>query len=223
MGRGNVYIGRGFSHSKRATLEVEMATWNTTVMAAQNGTELVTGAVEITEKEVLTVSAGNYYTKYKPEGAAGDEIGFAYLIGEDGTLAAEFTQGATASTGVFTYSGATKMLTFSASDKTTINSGSLMVAYTRKTDTNAQQLTVSGKGIPDTALVTAYGLAADICSGVLYPCQVDGMAQIDPAWSFELSADGDPAVQSLKLEFLKTCQSDKLYTFTVYTEDVPSA
>lgn len=222
-GRGNVYIGRGFSHSKRATLNVEMATWNTTVMAAQNGTELVTGAVSITEKEVIAVSGGNYYTKFAPQGTAGAEIGYAYLVGEDGSLAAEFKQGTTATTGVFTYSGTTKMLTFSAGDKTLINSGSIMVAYTRLTDTNAQQLTISGKGIPDTALVTAYGLAADICSGVLYPCQIDGLAQISPEWNFDLSADGDPAVQGLNMEFLKTCQSDKLYTFTVYTEDVPSA
>ena len=69
-------------------------------------------------------------------------------------------------------------------------------------------------------LVTAYGLAKDVCTGELYPCQVDGMAQVDGNYSFDLSADGEPAVHSLNMEFVKTCRGKKLYDFVVYTDDV---
>lgn len=45
------------------------------------------------------------------------------------------------------------------------------------------------------------------------------MAQIDGNWNFDLSADGDPAVQNLSMEFVKGCMENKLYDFKVYTED----
>lgn len=215
MGRGNTYIGGGFSHSKKATLNVTMATWNTEVMAIQNGTEVSTGTQEIVEYEVIEHTTGTYKTKHNPIGVSGSEIGFVYAVNEDGTYGTKYTQATTAATGKFGYSNG--VITFASADAP---AGDIALSYTRKTTEAAQKITIDTEAIPATVLVTAYGLAKDVCTGELYPCQVDGMAQVDGNYSFDLSADGEPAVHSLNMEFVKTCRGKKLYDFVVYTDDV---
>lgn len=212
----------GFSHSKRATLNVTAATWNTEVMAIQNGTEVYTGVLEVTEHDIITPSdSGTYTTEYTAIGAAGSEIGYVYIVNEDGTYGKELTQATdTASSDTFTYTPASKTLTF-ATDAVPTGS-SIACAYTRKTTDTAQLISVDADAIPETVLVTAYGVAKDVCTGELYPCQVEGMAQVDANYTFDLSADGEPSVQSLNLEFVKSCTSKKLYDFRVYTEEVPA-
>ena len=229
--RGNVYIGGGFSHSKRAKLNVTMATWNTEVMAIQNGTEVSTGAHDIVEYEVLEHNTGNTYTtKYAPIGATGSEIGFVYAVNDDGTYGKKYTQATSAASGSFAYTvttsgtGAsavtTRTITFASGDAP---EGDIALSYTRKTTDVAQKITIDTEAIPATVLVTAYGLAKDVCTGELYPCQVDGMAQVDGNYNFDLSADGEPAVHSLNMEFVKTCRGKKLYDFVVYTDEVTGA
>ena len=220
-GRGNVYVGGGFSHSKRATLEVTVATWNTEVMAAQNGTEVATGETTVTEYEIVTPSNGTYTLKYAAEGATNAQIGYVYTYEDDGTFGTAYEQVATASLGAgkFAYATSSKTITFATADSVT---SKIALSYTRKTTTAAQKITVNADAIPDTVLVTAYGMAKDICTGELYPAQVDGMAQIDGNYNFELSADGEPAVHSLNLEFVKGCTSKRLYDFIVYTDEVPT-
>lgn len=214
--RGNVYIGGGFSHSKRAKLNVTMATWNTEVMAIQNGTEVSTGSQNIVEYEVIEHNTGNSYTtKHTPIGATGAEIGFVYAVNDDGTYGKKYEQATSAASGKFTVSG--KTITFASADAP---AGDIALSYTRKTTEAAQKLTIDTEAIPATVLVTAYGLAKDICSGDLFPCQVDGMAQVDGNYNFDLSADGEPSVHSLNMEFVKACRGKKLYDFVVYTDDV---
>lgn len=215
-GRGNTYIGGGFSHSKKATLNVSMATWNTEVMAIQNGTEVSTTSHEIVEYEVIEHSTGNTYkTKHTAIGATGSEIGFIYAINDDGTYGQRYEQATSAATGKFAYSGQT--ITFGTGDAP---SGDFALSYTRKTTEAAQKITIDTEAIPATVLVTAYGLAKDICTGDLFPCQVDGMAQVDGNYNFDLSADGEASVHSLNMEFVKTCRGKKLYDFVVYTDEV---
>ena len=216
LGRGNVYIGGGFSHSKRATMNVTMATWNTEVMAIQNGTQVSTGAHEIVEYEVIEHTTGAYKPKHTPIGVSGSEIGFVYAVNDDGTYGKRYEQATSAASGKFTYS-ASSGITFSTADAPT---GDIALSYTRKTTDAAQKITIDAEAIPATVLVTAYGLAKDICTGDLFPCQVDGMAQVDGNYNFDLSADGEPSVHSLNMEFVKTCRGKKLYDFVVYTDEV---
>lgn len=216
-GRGNTYIGGGFSHSKKAKLNVTMATWNTEVMAIQNGTEVSTGAQEIVEYEIIEHTTGAYKTKHTAIGATGSEIGFVYAVNEDGTYGKKYEQAASAASGKFAYSGNT--ITFASGD---LPSGDIALSYTRKTTEAAQKITIDTAAIPETVLVTAYGLAKDICTGELFPCQVDGMAQVDGNYNFDLTADGEPSVQSLNMEFVKTCRGKKLYDFVIYTDEAPA-
>ena len=68
------------AHSKRATFTVESATYNTEVMALQNGTEVATGSQEITCYDVSPAGgnavAPTFNTEYKSIGDANQEIGF---------------------------------------------------------------------------------------------------------------------------------------------------
>lgn len=195
-----------------------MATWNTEVMAVQNGTAVSTGSQEITEYEVIPNSTGGYKTKYTPIGTTGSEIGYVYAVNDDGTYGKKYAQATSATTGKFTYSGGT--ITFATADAPT---GDIALSYTRNTTDAAQKITIDTEAIPATVLVTAYGLAKDICSGELFPCQVDGMAQVDGNYNFDLSSDGEPAIQSLNMEFVKTCRGKKLYDFIIYTDEIPSS
>lgn len=221
-GRGNVYIGAGFAHSRRATLNVTVATWNTEVMAVQNGTEVVTGSTEITYYDTITVgTSGAASTKFKAVGTAGSEISFIYKVKSDGTYEKSWTQAASADTkGTFAYSASTKAITFAeADDEKPVEGDILVCAYKFKSADNAQTIEVNSDGIPDVVLVSAYGIARDICTGELFPAVIEGQAQIDGNWNFDLSADGEPAVQSLNMEFVKGCLDKTLYTFKVFTED----
>ena len=219
MGAGNVYIGGGFAHSRRATMNVTVATFNTEVLAIQNGTEVVTGSTPITYYDVIEADNDKKYkTKFKATGTANKEIGFVYIVGADGTYSKTYKQAATATgTGTFSYDSSTKEIAFSTDAPA---AGDMIAcAYSFKSDTNAQTITVNSDGIPPVVLATAYGIAKDVCTGELFPCEIEGQAQVDGNWNFDVSADGEPVVQNLGLEFVKGCLDKTLYTFKVYTEE----
>ena len=216
--RGNVYIGSGFAHSRRATANVSVATWNTEVMAAQNGTVIDTDVESVTYYDVIQAGDGDTLTtKYKAVGLAGSEIGFLYKLNDDGTPETTLTQDATATTGKFSYDSATKTITFATGEAPA--AGDYYACVYEFKPAGASQITISGDSIPDVAIATFYGLARDICNGELYPAQIKGRVQINGNWSFDVSADGDPAVQDLSMEFVKGCLQNDLYTFTIYTDE----
>lgn len=198
-------------------------------MALQNGTEIATGSQEITYYDMIENSgtdvAPAFKTKFKAVGTTNEEIGFVYILNADGTYGKKFTQVATLNTTAadeFTYDSETKTITFNdkgKGDHAPAAGDKLACAYTFKTADNAQRLELRTDTIPSVALVTAYGIAKDVCTGDLFPCVIEGRAQIDGNWTFELTADGDPVVQNLSMEFVRGCLENKLYDFTVYTED----
>lgn len=219
MGRGNTYIGTGFGHSRKASMTVEVATWNTDVMATQNGSVVETGSTQVTKyEEIEKTSDGKWETQFTALGTAGSEIGHLYVVGNDGSYIKEYTQAGVASTGKFAYSSSTKEITFFSGEEPAADV-KLALAYTFKTANNAQRIAINSDGIPPTVLVTAYGLARDTCTGEQFEAVIEGTAQVDGNWSFELTADGEPAVQNLSMEFVKTCTSKQLYSFTIYTDD----
>ena len=234
MGRGNKYIGRGFSHSKRAAFNVESATWNTEVIAAQNGTDVVTG--ETTYTKYVQVDLKDSQTDYNLPIPAVKGLGETLYIGaiyatqQDGDYVKVLTEDQTASTGKFSYTKETTGVG-AAPAKITLDSGDiktmietlgavkLSMAYTVKSDATAQRISIRADTMPDTAIVTAYGLVADICDGTLYPCITHGMVQIDGNWSWSITADGDPAVQNINMEFVSGCSSEDLYSIIVDTAE----
>lgn len=233
-GRGNVYIGRGFSHSRRATLNVESATWNTEIIAAQNGTDVVTGETTYTKYIQIDLKDATYsYDLPVPavkEPGQTLYIGTVYGTQSDGDYVKVLTEDESASEGKFAYtkevtetSPAPAKIALAENDVKnmieTLGCTKLSMAYTVKSTATAQRIEIKNGTMPDTVLVTAYGLVADICDGKLYPCVIHGMAQIDGNWTWELTADGDPAVQNISMEFVSGCASDDLYTITIDTDE----
>lgn len=227
MGKGNVYVSGGFAHSKRSSFTVESATYNTEVMALQNGTEVATGSQEITCYDVISAGgsaeAPTFNTKYKAVGTKNEEIGFVYILNADGTCGRQFKQVTVLAGNAdeFTYDSSTKLITFAEgnAENNPTFTDKIVCAYTRKTADTAQRIELRTDTIPAVALVTAYGIAKDVCSGDLFPCVLEGRAQIDGNYTFELTADGDPVVQNVSMEFIRGCLEDKLNDFTVYTDD----
>lgn len=212
----------GFSHSKRSSVTVESATFDTDVLAIQNGTEVYQGSTEVTKYEAINVTdAGNITTKFTAIGTAGSEIGYVYKIDNSGTIIAQFTQTAVpAAAGEFAYASDTKTLTFFETDPDKpVVGDTLAMVYTFMSADNAKRITISADGIPPTVMATFDGFAKDTCTGQLFPCQIEGMAQVDGNWSWEMSADGEPAVHGLNMEFVKTCTSSEMYRIIIYTED----
>lgn len=233
-GKGNSYIGRGFGHSKHATFNIENATWNTDVLAAQNGTDVVMG--ETTYTKYVQIDLKENTTDYNLALPAVKKTGATLYIGtiygtqKDGDYVKVLTEDSAASTGKFSYtaevtsgSKAPAKITLDTSDVTEmitkLGCTKLSMAYTIKSKAAAQRIDIKTNTMPDTALVTAYGLVADICDGSLYPCIVHGMAQIDGNWTWELTADGDPAVHNISMEFVAGCESDDLYSIIIDTDE----
>ena len=184
----------------------------------QNGTEIATGNTEITYYDVIeSDNTGKFFTKFTASGTVGSEIGYVYIINDDGTYAKVYEQSAVASEGKFAYSTVNKEITFS--DDGPARGDKLACAYKFRTAANAQKIVVNSDAIPPVVMVAAYGIAKDTCTGELFPCVVEGQAQIDGNWNFDLSSDGEPVVQSLSMEFVKGCVGKELYSFTVFTED----
>lgn len=204
-------------------MNVTVATFNTEVLAIQNGTEVVTGSTPITYYDVIEAKeesgSKKYYTKFTATGTDDNEIKFVYIVGADGTYSKTYKQAATTTeAGTFSYDSSNKLITFNSTDAPTAGD-MIACAYSFKSDTNAQTITVNSDGIPPVVLATAYGIAKDVCTGELFPCEIEGQAQVDGNWNFDVSADGEPVVQNLGLEFVKGCLDKTLYTFKVYTED----
>lgn len=216
--RGNVYIGAGFAHSRRATANVSTATWNTEVMAAQNGAVIDETVESVTHYDVIQAGEnGVLKTTYTALGTAGTEIGFLYKLNDDGTPDTTLTQDTSTGTGKFTYTPSTKAFAFNSGEEPV--EGDYYACVYEFKPAAASQIVISGNSIPDVAIATFYGLARDICNGELYPAQIKGRVQINGNWSFDVSADGDPAVQDLSMEFVKGCLEQDLYKFTIYTNE----
>lgn len=227
-GRGNVRIGRGFAHSRHATLNIESATFNMDVLAAQNGTQVVTGKTTRTKYvEVPLVTGQKTYTIDAAYKATDDAhyVDVVYFLTSDGTKVGSVTEDSNAASGKFTYTTSITQGTITL-DETDVSkfmgtgylATKIAMAYDVETGEDAAMIHVEAGAVPDTVLVSVYGIASDKCTGKFYKAQIEGRAQIDGNWSFDVSADGDPAVHALSLEFLKDCSSSDLYTFMVFTE-----
>lgn len=219
-GRGNVYIGGGFGHSRRASLSVTNATWNTGVMGLQIGSEVIIGSnKDALHYEKIEYDGSKLKTKYKAQGTAGKEIGIMYSVKDDGSYFNKYTQvEASPEAGQFTYSSTTGEITLGG--ETSLTKGDkFAVSYCIDTGDSAQTIAVAAAGQPKTALVTCMGLVKDVETGEFYQCQIQGLAQISGAWAWDLAADGEPASQSLDIEFVKKYSEKNLYDIIIWNEE----
>jgi len=218
-GDGNTYVGAAHAHSRRATMNVSSATYNTEVLAVQIGNDIVIGSnTNTTKVEVLTVSSDSATTTFTALGTTDAEIGTIYELNTYGDVVAEYSQVASpAATGEFSYDSGTKAISFFAGDLA--DNTKVRVLYTFDSGSTAQTITVSADGAPNTVDVTADAIVQRPCDGQVFQAQIKGRAQISGNFMLDVAADGDVASQDFTLEFIKACGNNTLYELIVYAED----
>ena len=215
--KGNVYVAPAFVHSKRAKLEVTHATWATELIGLQVGNTIILGSNDnAVQYDKAVVSTDTAYSQFTAVGTAGAEIGFVYVLRNDGTVDSILEQDAIVSAGKFTYTPGTKLITFDTAELA--DGTKVSFAYKFDTGTSAQTIKIEASTKPSAVNVVAYGTVMDICTGDLYKCQIKGFAQIDCNWSWALDAAGEPAPQNFNLEFIRQCDSDLLVETIIYNE-----
>lgn len=215
----------GFSHSKESSLSIESAVITDGALAIQTGnaTQTLTNTTLIPYDEVITVTSNAGNTTYTATGTAGSEIGFAYVLNNDGTIAKTLTQtSAEAATGTFTYTTGTNALAFFAGD---VKNGQNVLVVYYPTIESAKQIQNSTEVFSMNVRLHCKTLFRDTCTGKDYVgVLVIYKAKAGEEWGFELSADGDPAVHSITFEALKSCESPVLWDIFLYdTDDIQGA
>lgn len=211
----------GFSHSKESQLSIESAVITEGAIGMQTGSGVValTDTQDIPFDEVLVASAkaDEVNTTYTANGTAGSEIGFAYLLNEDGTVAKKFTQAGAVAEGKFTYASATKTLAFNAGE---VPQGSKVLVIYHPAISSAKKISNSTEVFAKNVRLHCKTLFRDTCSGKDYVGMlVIYKAKAGEEWSIDLSADGDPAVHAISFEALKSCESPVLWDIFIYDTD----
>lgn len=209
----------GFSHSKESQLEIESAVITGGALGIQTGSGLIdlTETTQIPFDEVITLGSTptNANTTYTATGTAGAEIGFAYILNQDGTIKKTLTQAEAATTaGQFSYASASKALTFNTGD---VAKGDQVLVIYYPTAASAYQISNSTEIFAQNVRLNCKTLFRDTCTGQDYVgvlCIYK--AKAGEEWSFDLAADGDPAVHNISFEALKSCESPVLWDIFIY-------
>ncbi len=121
----------------------------------------------------------------------------------------------TPTTGKFVYTVGTKTMAFFSGEVTAADQ---IVVFYRAT-AGATTLTTSSFSdrFAKSVKLVATGLVRDICTKVDYKAQIIFYnAKMSNNFELALSADGDPAVQSIEFEALQSCGSTKLWDLIVW-------
>ena len=216
----------GFSHSKESQLSIESAVITEGAIGMQTGSGVValtdTSLIPFDEVLVASAKADEVITTYVAQGATGSEIGFAYLLNDDGTVKKTFTQDSVVSAGKFTYASSTRTLAFNAGE---VPVGSKILVIYKPKISAAKQITNSTETFAKNVRLNCKTLFRDTCSGKDYVgVLVIYKAKAGEEWSLELAADGDPAVHNITFEALKSCESPVLWDIFIYdTDDITAA
>lgn len=211
----------GFSHSKESQLSIESAVITEGAIGIQTGSGVksLTDATIIPFDEVLVATEEGVTTSYTAQGTAGSEIGFVYVLNDDGTVSKKLEQAAQAASGKFAYASESKKISFNAGE---VPAGSKVLVIYNPKISSAKQITNSTETFAKNVRLNCKTLFRDTCSGKDYVGMlVIYKAKAGEEWSLELSADGDPAVHSISFEALKSCESPVLWDIFIYdTNDI---
>lgn len=174
--------------------------------------------VEWGESLVITDDKSN--TRFKAVGTAGAEIKALFIKNSNGSLGTELTQGAAVGDGIFTYTPATKLLTFEADELT--DGTEIYVKYKRAIQgTVLENLSdvSSEKGI---MYIDAFG--EDKCNNV-YRIQFY-IPKADFIGNFEIGMGDAQTVHNFEAESLATAcglGGSALWTYTIFGVNAPDA
>lgn len=207
-GRGN---GRllSFDHTKTATMKLDLPLVDISLIASLSGESVVTGAKEILNREVLTVTAGAAALAATP--VVGASIYVYYLDGQRDNGTALTPIGSTPASGQ--YSITSGNLTFSTTDngKQVVvwyqyNTPNTAVSFTNKVNKFAIPMKATGSGIA-TDQVTGADRA---CTFTIYNCK------FQPNYNFTLNATAATQLQLMLDMFAVTQGNDLVYYDVVF-------
>jgi hypothetical protein len=217
-GAGNAYI-TAHSHSKRLTGTSTASTFYNDMFALLNGTDTVTGATTIPHSEELTVNTDSATTTYIAVGTVGAEITAVYKYNADGSFGEELIQAATVAAGKFTYTSATKLLTFNADELA--DGSKIIVFYNVTSGASSHTITSNVNEFSKIVKIELFSLVQDACTGVEYPAIiVIPKAKLDGKITMNVGADKEPATMNTSFEALRAgCTSAKLWDLIIYDSE----
>lgn len=185
------------------------------LLAVQVGGEFETKATEVAWNDYLTISSDAATTSYKAVGTEGAEITAVYVKNADGTLGALLEQAATTSAGKFTYTPATKTLSFNASDYA--DGTEIVVYYKRKI--TADVLDNDSDHYSGKCTLYIDALAEDKCANI-YRVQFF-VPKADVSGEFSLGMGDNQTVHEFEAESLAgACgNAAKLWSYVIFDED----
>lgn len=182
------------------------------LMELQAGSAFENKATTVKWSEPLAVEDNKANTNFTAVGTVGNEISAVYVKNANGTLGKMLVQGSEVKAGTFTYTPASKELTFFAGDVPA--DAEVMVYYDRKVQADVLENVAdkfSGK-----ASLYIDALAEDKCSNV-YRVQIY-IPKADFSGEFSLDLGGDQTVHAFQAESLAgACGANgRLWTYTVF-------
>ena len=209
----------GFSHSKMATVTLKEAIYDLNTISTITGAEVVTGSnTDVMHYDEVTITTNAGVTTFTALGTVDAEIGYAYVIGDDGAFSTELTQDATTpSASAFVYDVGTKAITTSG-----LADGTKLAMFYRVT-TAASTHTVESltSAYAKTVKAVGFGYAKDSCTNENYGCQIImDRAKVSDTIELAITADGEPSTLPVTLEALKSCVSDKLFQMVIFESDL---
>ena len=182
------------------------------LLEVQTGGQFTTKAAPVMVPDFLTISSNKAVTTYKAIGTAGNEIETVYLVNSDGTLGTKLTQAAEVGAGKFTYTPATKTITFNSgayADGTEI-----AVYYFRQVQADVLENLSDSYSEKCTLYIDAF--AEDKC-GKVYRVQFY-IPKADFSGNFDIDFGDNQTVHAFEAESLAgACgKGGSLWTYTIF-------
>jgi len=212
---GDGSYAASFDHSKMASISGANSRISGDLVSLQVGGDIesLTTTTVISHEEVLTVTGNSATTTFTATGTADAEIKFAYVLDENGNRTeVKLTQAAVVGANAFTYDTATKKITTTA----LVDGDKISVTY-NPTASKAERISNLTTNVSATVRVVADCLFKDVCNDQLVYGQIQAeKGHIEGAFEWSLSEGGNPSMHNFKVDFLETCDENKLWDLIIY-------
>lgn len=204
-GRGNPKLLQ-WDFDREATMSVQDALMSEKSIALATGNDLITGAKAVHKREVLEVTG---------DATAGYTVTTSQTV--EGTASTVFvykTDDTATEVPVSSVSGSTVTLDTTS---VTVTAGEQVAVYYKFSATNAQTMSITSDGFPGYYKIVGDTVVRDAKTGVDEPFQlVLHKAKLQPGFTMNFQADGDPSVFDMNLEVFRRDQDTSMIEMVKY-------
>lgn len=212
-GQGN-YKLFSTDHTSDATFKATLPLLDTAALASMTGKALVTGATQIPNKEIKTITVAGTMTLAQTPVTGSLKI---YKLLNDRDISTEQTVG-TPGTTPDQYTIATATVTLNT---TTAAIGTkFLCVYDYTSPATARKMTVTANNFPGYVRITGEGLAVDQTDGLTYPVKFDiKKAKVKPGFEWTFASDKATEIPFEYDLFPVTSGTDKVFFETTVLGD----